>query len=293
MKLLRFEQNGALHIGVLQHDLIVPLTGLSGTYPTMLSIVAGGNDALVRVAAAVASETSRLALADVRLLAPIERPGKYLAIGMNYRKHLAEADKLGVARSAHQIWFNKQTTCLAGPYDPIEPGVTEKLDYEVELGVVIGRAAKAVPEDQARDHVFGYVVANDVSARDWQFHSSTFMMGKSFDTHGPIGPWIVTADEVPDPHDLELRCFVNGELRQRNRTDQMIANIWQQIAYLSTAFTLEPGDLLATGTPEGVGVGREPPVFLQPGDVVRCEIDGIGAIENTVAAHQGTGAAYD
>jgi len=141
-----------------------------------------------------------------------------------------------------------------------------------------------VSEADAKDHVFGYFVADDVSARDWQFHSPTFTVGKSFDTHGPIGPWIVTADEIPDPHALKLRCLVNGEVRQESDTSQMIFNIWKQIAYLSTAFTLEPGDLIATGTPEGVGVGMDPPKFLHPGDVVRCEVDGIGAIENRVIA---------
>jgi 2-keto-4-pentenoate hydratase/2-oxohepta-3-ene-1,7-dioic acid hydratase in catechol pathway len=227
--------------------------------------------------------TPTYSLTEVRLLAPIERPGKYLAIGMNYAKHLEEADKLGVARSKYQTWFNKQTSCLSGPYDAIEPGVTEKLDYEVELGVVIGQPAKRVGEADAQSHIFGYFVANDVSARDWQFHTPTFTMGKSFDTHGPIGPWIVTAEDVPDPHNLDLRAYVNGELRQQSNTRQMIHNIWAQIAYLSTAFTLDTGDLIATGTPEGVGIGRDPPVFLKPGDVVRCEIDGIGAIENRVA----------
>ena len=171
--------------------------------------------------------------------------------------------------------------------DPIEPGVTEKLDYEIELGVVIGAAAKGVKAADAYDHIFGYVVANDVSARDWQFHSPTFTMGKSFDTHGPIGPWITTADEVPDPHALGLRCFVNGQKRQDGNTGDMIFNLWQQIAYLSTAFTLDSGDLIATGTPEGVGIAMQPPVFLQPGDVVRCEIDGLGAIENRVVKPTG------
>jgi 2-keto-4-pentenoate hydratase/2-oxohepta-3-ene-1,7-dioic acid hydratase in catechol pathway len=247
-----------------------------------MSIVADGEQALGFLRGVIEATTPAHKLEDVKLCAPIERPGKYLAIGMNYRKHLEESDKLGVARSAHQVWFNKQTTCLSGPYDAIEPGVTEKLDYEVELGVVIGAVAKHVSEADAQAHVFGYFVANDVSARDWQFHSPTFTMGKSFDTHGPIGPWIVTADEIPNPHDLALRCFVNGEKRQENNTGGMIANIWQQIAYLSAAFTLEPGDLIATGTPEGVGVAMEPQTFLQSGDVVRCEIDGIGTIENRV-----------
>ena len=196
---------------------------------------------------------------------------------------MEESERIGVPAPKQQLWFNKQTTCLSGPYDAIDPGVTEKLDYEVELGVVIGAPAKGVSEADAHRHVFGYFVANDVSARDWQFHSPTFTMGKSFDTHGPIGPWIVTADEVPDPHALTLRCLVNGELRQESDTSQMIFDVWKQISYLSTAFTLETGDLIATGTPEGVGVGMQPPQFLQPGDVVRCEIEGIGLIENTVA----------
>lgn len=281
MKLLRYQLGTEAHLGAVKGDGIVPLAPLG--FGSMLEIVRGGAGALERVRRHVEASPAEVALDGATLLAPIERPGKYLAIGMNYKKHVEEADKLGVARSAHQVWFNKQTSCISGPYDAIDPGVTEKLDYEVELGVVIGAAAKGVNEAQAPSHVFGYFIANDVSARDWQFHSPTFTMGKSFDTHGPIGPWIVTADEIADPHALDLRCFVNGEKRQENNTGQMIANIWAQIAYLSTAFTLDPGDLIATGTPEGVGVGREPPIFLQPGDVVRCEIDQIGAIENRVA----------
>jgi 2-keto-4-pentenoate hydratase/2-oxohepta-3-ene-1,7-dioic acid hydratase in catechol pathway len=282
MKLLRFEVNGALQLGVLKGDGIVSLDALRAEYPSMQSIAAGGAKALGRVQSHVAANQPTLPLAKAHLLAPIERPGKYLAIGMNYRKHLAEAESLGVAAPKQQLWFNKQTSCVAGPYDDIDPGVSDQVDYEVELGVVIGAPAKRVSEAKARDHVFGYFVANDVSARDWQFHSPTFTMGKSFDTHGPIGPWIVTADEVPDPHALRLRCFVNAKVRQDSNTSQLIYNIWQQIHYLSTAFTLDSGDLIATGTPDGVGVAMKPPQFLQPGDVVRCEIDGIGAIENRV-----------
>ena len=281
MKLARFDRDGA-RLGLVEGEDIVDLTDGGIGYPTMLDLIADADGWRARVEGA-AAQGSRQALADVRLLAPVERPGKYLAIGMNYAKHLEEADRLGVARAKHQTWFNKQTSCLSGPHDDIDPGVTEKLDYEVELGAVIGRRAKHVSEADASDHVFGYFVANDVSARDWQFHTPTFTMGKSFDTHGPIGPWIVTADEVPDPHALGLRAWVNGELRQSSDTSNMINDLWAQIAYLSTAFTLEPGDLIATGTPEGVGIGMEPPVFLKPGDVVRCEVDGIGVIENRVA----------
>ena len=286
MKLLRYSHGGAARLGVAQgaaDDRIVPLESLSGDYPTMLSIIEGGDAALARVRAIAEAGDGAFELDRGALLAPIERPGKYLAIGMNYAKHIEEAKRLGQPTPTQQFWFNKQTSCLSGPFDDIEPGVTEQLDYEVELGVVIGRAAKGVSEADAPGHVFGYVVANDVSARDWQRHSPTFTMGKSFDTHGPIGPWIVTADEVADPHALDLRCLVNGEVRQDSNTSELVYNLWQQIAYLSTAFTLHPGDLIATGTPSGVGIGMQPQRFLQPGDVVRCEIDGIGVIENRVA----------
>lgn len=279
MKLLRFDDEGMARLGVVRGDDIVLLDG----WASMLAIIAGGSEALADVARQRDSAARTVPLKDARLLAPLERPGKYLAIGMNYAKHVEEAKRLGQPTPSQQFWFNKQTSCIAGPYDDIEPGVTHMLDYEAELGVVIGKPAKGVSEADAKTHVFGYVVANDVSARDWQRHSPTFTMGKSFDTHGPIGPWIVTADEIADPHALKIRCLVNGEVRQDSDTSQLIYNVWQQIAYLSTAFTLEPGDLLATGTPEGVGVGMTPPTFLKPGDVVRCEVEGVGVIENRVA----------
>lgn len=282
MRLVRFSTAAGPRIGAVEGDKIFDLSATGLPFDTMLSLIGAGEAGMTAVHAARASANTFVPLDKSVLLSPIERPGKYLAIGMNYAKHLEEADKLGVPRSAHQVWFNKQTTCICGPYDDIEIGVSEKVDYEVELGLVIGKAAKGVSEGDARAHIFGYFVANDVSARDWQFHSPTFTMGKSFDTHGPIGPWIVTSDEIEDPQALDLRCFVNGELRQSNNTQNMIHKINEQIAYLSTAFTLEPGDLIATGTPEGVGVGMEPQVFLAPGDVVRCEVDGVGAIENTV-----------
>jgi len=282
MKLVRFDDAGTARLGVVAGEAVRPLDAIAARYPTMLSLIAGGDDALAAVRELVASEGPSFPLAGLALLAPIERPGKYLAIGMNYRKHIEEAKRLGAPTPPNQFWFNKQTSCIVGPFDDTDPGVTQALDYEVELGVVIGRTAKGVSVEDARDHVFGYVVCNDVSARDWQMHAPTFTVGKSFDTHGPIGPWIVTADEIPDPHALGLRCFVNGELRQDSNTEELVYSIWDQISYLSTAFTLDPGDLLATGTPNGVGVAMTPPQFLQPGDVVRCEVDGIGAIENKV-----------
>jgi 2-keto-4-pentenoate hydratase/2-oxohepta-3-ene-1,7-dioic acid hydratase in catechol pathway len=284
MKFVRFDAGAGPRVGVLTGDAVVDLQNLGLGSMTVLAIIAGGRDAVRDIATRVASASASHSLSAVRLLAPIERPGKYLAIGMNYRKHVAEAARLGVEEPKMQFWFNKQTSCIAGPFDDIDPGVSAKLDHEVELAVVIGKHAKGVAAKNALDHVFGYLVANDVSARDWQFHSPTFTMGKSFDTHGPIGPCLVTADEIADPQNLELRCWVNGEIRQSSNTSQMIHSVVEQIAYLSTAFTLEPGDLIATGTPEGVGIGRSPPVFLQPGDVVRCEVEHIGAIENRVVA---------
>jgi 2-keto-4-pentenoate hydratase/2-oxohepta-3-ene-1,7-dioic acid hydratase in catechol pathway len=282
MKLVRFEDVAGPRAGVVVGDAVVDLEPLG--FLDLSSVVRGGVGALSRITD-FASSAPSVPLASVRLLAPIERPGKYLAIGMNYRKHVEEGAKLGISEPKKQLWFNKQTTSITGPFDGIvKPEVSDQVDYEAELGVVIGAAAKHVCAADAADHIFGYFVANDVSTRDWQFHSQTMTMGKSFDSHGPIGPWIVTADEIADPHDLPIRCFVNGEELQSSNTGMMLHNIYEQIEYLSTAFTLEPGDLIATGTPEGVGIAKDPPVFLKVGDVVRCEIDGIGAIENPVIA---------
>lgn len=281
MRLARYEADGIVHLGVIQGEGVVPLDDLG--FESMAAIVSGGREALDRISEFAGGRGPEHRLGEVRLLAPLERPGKYLAIGMNYGKHVEEAERLGVPRQAKQYWFNKQTSCISGPHDPIDPGVSEKLDYECELAVVIGTPAKGVSTENALLHVFGYTVANDVSARDWQHHSPSFTMGKSFDTHGPIGPWIVTADEISDPQALELRTWVNGELRQSNSTANMIHSVAEQISYLSTAFTLESGDLIATGTPEGVGAAMEPPLFLKSGDLVRCEVEGIGSIENRVA----------
>lgn len=196
---------------------------------------------------------------------------------------VAERVARGGKAPESQVWFNKQVSCITGPYDPIEkPQVSERLDYEGELGVVIGKRCRHVKAENALDVVAGYVVMNDVTARDWQRKSPTWTLGKSFDTHGPIGPWIATKRDIPDPQALALKLWVNGQLRQQLSTAKMVYPIAEQIAYLSTVMTLEPGDLIATGTGSGAGWGMEPPVFLVPGDVVRVEIEGIGHIENRV-----------
>jgi len=282
MKLVRYLGGGAPALGRLLDDHIVPLAPIADRYPTMLQLIQGGVSALELVEATSVKGEHPVDLAGATLLCPIERPGKYLAIGMNYRKHIEEAERLGIPPPANQVWFNKQTSCLAGPYDDIAPGPTDQLDYEVELCVVIGRGAKAVRSENAAAYVFGYTIANDVSARDWQRHSTTFTIAKSFDTYGPIGPCIVTADEVGDPHGLAIRTMVNDEVRQSANTSDMLYSVWDQIAYLSAGMTLDPGDLLSTGTPSGVGISGVPPRFLRPGDTVRCEIEKIGAIINHI-----------
>jgi len=228
------------------------------------------------------AEGERLPLSSVELLAPIDDPQKFLGIGMNYAEHAKEAAAAGVPTPTSQFWFNKQVSCLTGPYADIErPRVSVQLDHEIELGVVIGRPTRHVSREDARSAIAGYLVANDVSVRDWlQKLSPTFTLGKSFDTHGPIGPWLTTDDEIADPLDLEMTLSVNGEVRQRGRTDDMIYDVYEQIAYLSQVFTLQPGDILATGTPSGIGAPTQ--TWLVPGDVVRAEIAGLGAIENRV-----------
>jgi 2-keto-4-pentenoate hydratase/2-oxohepta-3-ene-1,7-dioic acid hydratase in catechol pathway len=226
-----------------------------------------------------AADGPAFALADVRLEAPITDPQKFLAIGMNYQAHADEAAAAGIKTPTSQLWFNKQVSCINGPFDPVVlPSVSQQVDYEAELGFVIGKRCHHVSEADALSVIAGYVVANDVTARDWQFRSPTYTLGKSFDTHGPIGPWITTADEAPDPQALTLHLSVNGIERQRSSTGDMIYPIPAQVAYLSTVMTLEPGDVIITGTPSGVGIaaGR----FLKPGDVVRVEVDGLGHIEN-------------
>ena len=223
----------------------------------------------------------RFAVDDVRLLAPVQ-PRKFLAIGLNYADHIAES---GMQAPEFPIFFNKQVTCVVGPGDDIHmPRVSSLLDYEGELAIVIGERCRHVPVERAPDVIAGYTITNDLSVRDWQLRTPTMTMGKSFDTHGPLGPWVVTADELGDPHDRGIRTFVNGEERQNGNTREMVFNCFEQIAHLSQAFTLEPGDVIATGTPAGVGAVRQPfpEGLLKVGDVVRVEIDGVGALENTV-----------
>ncbi|MDO9313274.1 MAG: fumarylacetoacetate hydrolase family protein [Burkholderiaceae bacterium] len=283
MKLARFTIAGRTVVGIIDGDRAVPLSQLDLAAPeTLRELLAQGPQAIVRLAKALTEkQPAGHALADVRLEAPIPDAQKYMAIGMNYQDHADEAAKAGITMPKNQLWFNKQVSCITGPYDPIyKPRVSDKMDYEAELGVVIGKRCRYVSLEDAPSVVGGYFVVNDVTARDWQFKSPTFTLGKSFDSHGPIGPWITTADEIADPHALDMKLWVNGELRQQTSTGGMIYNIWQQIHELSQVMTLEPGDLIATGTCANVGIALGK--FLQPGDVVKVEIAGLGHIENAV-----------
>lgn len=245
----------------------------------MLALLAGHEGRLAALSEA-AHQPADFELSQVRLLAPIERPGKILALGLNYRDHAAEAN---LALPEVQTWFSKMTTAVNGPFDPVQlPQVSSKLDYEAELAFVIGKRVRHATREQAKASIFGYTCANDVSVRDWQLRTSQFVVGKSFDTHCPFGPWIVTADEIGDPQSLQVRCSVNGEVRQDSNTREMVFDVYSMVEHLSQAMTLEPGDLILTGTPAGVGAVAKTPRYLRAGDMVRVEIERIGFIENTV-----------
>jgi 2-keto-4-pentenoate hydratase/2-oxohepta-3-ene-1,7-dioic acid hydratase in catechol pathway len=276
LRLVTFTHEGARRWGRLEGDEVVDLSSTSLPHG-VLALLEAGDDALAAVRRA---HGPHLALADVRLHAPVLRPPKILGIGLNYADHARETSQ---KPPEVPLVFNKQVTATSGPFDPIvRPRVSPALDYEGELGFVIGRRCRHVPRAHARDVIAGFVVVNDVSVRDWQRRTPTMTMGKSFDTHCPFGPALVTRDEVADEGALEISTWVNGERRQHSSTDQLIFDCAALVEHLSTAFTLEPGDLVSTGTPAGVAVAMSPPKWLVPGDVVRVEIAGLGAIENRV-----------
>ncbi len=278
MKLARFSVDGQTRLGKVVGDQIVDISSAMPAAGDSMRLLLEHLDGARAAIAAI--DGPWLPLASVTLEAPIADPRKYLAIGMNYQSHVDEAAAAGVTAPQTQIWFNKQVTCINGPFADVDvPKVgPDKVDYEAEMGVVIGKRCRHVARDDARSVIAGYLVCNDVTARDWQFRSPTFTLGKSFDTHGPIGPWITTDDEIADPHALTMTLELNGEERQRATTGDMIYDIYDQIAYLSQVMTLEPGDLIATGTPAGVGIAGNR--FMKHGDVVRVAIEGLGAIEN-------------
>jgi len=278
MRLCRFDAGDGASLGVVEDDGGRDLGAVDPALPTEPAAASAMG---IERLEALTRQAPEHALADVRLLAPA-RPRKFLAIGLNYADHIAEAS---MEAPQFPVFFNKQVTCVVGPDDDVHmPRVSNLLDYEGELAIVIGARCRHVPVERADEVIAGYTIANDVSVRDWQVRTPTMTMGKSFDTHGPLGPWIVTPDELGDPHDLTIKTYVDDELRQDGSTREMIFDCFQQVAHLSEAFTLEPGDVIATGTPAGIGAFRQPfpEGLLKVGDLVRVEIDGIGALRNTI-----------
>lgn len=275
MKLVRFIVDGAVRTGALRGQGVVDLSDLAPS-GDVLSLLKARD----RVETALAADTATAyPLTEVQLAAPV-KPPKYFGIGLNYADHVEEA---GLDRPDVPTVFNKQPTCVIGSgQEIVRPRASEALDYEGEMAFVIGRRCRHLTRAEAPSVIAGYLVANDVSIRDWQTATPTITMGKSWDTHGPIGPWVTTADEVADPHALDIRTWVNGELRQSSNTRHLMFDCFEQIAHLSTVCTLEPGDVVATGTPSGVGALMQPPQWLVAGDVVTVEVEGLGRLENTV-----------
>ena len=283
MKLCTFTHGQRTRIGVVVGELVIDLPAVAPGLPaTMLEFLAAGDEAMAAAEAAQTKADVAFPVADVVLEAPVPRPGKILAIGLNYADHIAET---GAETPTVQMWFNKQHNAANRPYGSInKPVVSDMLDYEGELAFVIGKRAKHVPAERASEVIAGYCCGNDVSVRDWQAAARTMQIGKSFDTHAPFGPWIATADEVGDPHGLAIRTVVNDEVRQNSNTRHLIFNCFEQIAHLTKSFTLDPGDVIFTGTSSGVAAAMQPPKWLQVGDEVRVEIEKVGYIEHRVVA---------
>lgn len=290
MKIARFQNKGKEHYGLIQNDRLWSLDALpesfNRNFPRKIEDFISSQTAqktaekLFNEAKNSDLDAVSTPLSKARLLAPIASPPKILCLGLNFQTHVTETNE---KRPEEPVVFMKPHTAIVGPNDKIikRPFVKE-LDYEGELAVVMGKKAKDVPVSEALNCVFGYTILNDVSAREFQFRSSQWTLGKSFDTFAPIGPCITTCNKLPDPDNLNIKTWVNDELRQNGNTQDMISNVAEIIHHLSRVMTLEPCDLIATGTPSGVAMAMKPPRWLKDGDIVRVEIDGIGTLENTI-----------
>ena len=283
MKLITYEKDSKSFIGSIDEGGIVAFDNDPSIPKDMLGFLDEGLSSMEKAKSLHADKKNRIALSDVNLKAPISRPPKIIAIGLNYSDHLEEVKAAGreIDKPEVPMIFNKQSLSANGPYSEVhDPSVSEMLDFEGELTIVIGKKCRHVAKEDAHKVIAGYTIANDFSVRDWQLRVPTFTIGKSFDTHCPFGPAIVTPDEITDPHNLDIKTFVNGEERQSSNTKHLMFNCFDLVEHLSTAFTLEPGDLILTGTPGGVGVVEGK--FLKQGDVVKVEIDELGYIENKI-----------
>ncbi|MGI1668905.1 MAG: fumarylacetoacetate hydrolase family protein [Neptuniibacter sp.] len=283
MKIATFSFHGKTGVGLVENDLVTP-GWLDPDLPQEMKLLleAGKEEQkkLIQL-----QGKGDIPLSEVTLLAPVQNPQKFLGVGLNYADHIEET---GLETPSFPTIFNKQSSCIVGPEAAIHrPKVSEKLDYEGELALVIGKQCRHVPKEKAAEVIAGFTIVNDVSVRDWQVKSPTWTLGKSFDTHGPMGPWIVTSDEI-DPHNLELKTWVNDELRQHSNTRHLIFDCYQLVETLSTVCTLYPGDVIATGTPSGVGVKMKPRGYLKEGDRVTVEIEHLGSLSNPVIAEPDT-----
>ena len=283
MKLVSYKIHDKINIGALKEDFIVPFSNDPNIPNDMLSFLEAGKKIMTLAEDVVKKNQNIIPMDSCRLINPILRPPKIIAIGLNYQDHLEEIRAIGreVDDPEVPMIFNKQSTSACGPFEDIhDPKVSDKLDYEGELAFVIGKKCRHVPRSEAHNVIAGYCVSNDVSVKDWQLRVPTFTIGKSFDTHCPFGPAIVTADEISDPHNLQIKTEVNQEVRQNSNTKNLIFNCFELVEHLSTSFTLEPGDLILSGTPGGVGVADNK--FLKEGDEVKISISELGYIENKV-----------
>ena len=283
MKLITYEKDSKSFIGSIDEGGIVAFDNDPSIPKDMLGFLDEGLSSMEKAKSLHADKKNRIALSDVNLKAPISRPPKIIAIGLNYSDHLEEVKAAGreIDKPEVPMIFNKQSLSANGPYSEVhDPSVSEMLDFEGELTIVIGKKCRHIAKEDAHKVIAGYTIANDFSVRDWQLRVPTFTIGKSFDTHCPFGPTIVTPDEITDPHNLDLKTFVNGEERQSSNTKYLMFNCFDLVEHLSTAFTLEPGDLILTGTPGGVGVVEGK--FLKQGDIVKVEIAELGFIENEI-----------
>lgn len=287
MRLVTYRDAQGVHVGALRGESVVALDGVAAN---MLALIDAGAAGLDEARAALERGDAGAPLGAVQLLAPIPRPRQnVICLGMNYRAHAIES-ALGRGREPklpeHPVFFTKAATTVCGPDDdiPLDERVTQQLDYEVELALIIGRAGKNIAAADALSHVFGYTILNDITARDLQDLHQQFFKGKSLDRSCPLGPCIVTADELPDAGALGIRLRLNGETRQDSSTSDLIFDIPTTIAILSAGMTLEPGTIISTGTPSGVGLGRTPPSYMRPGDRIEAEIDRIGVLRNRVVA---------
>jgi 2-keto-4-pentenoate hydratase/2-oxohepta-3-ene-1,7-dioic acid hydratase in catechol pathway len=279
MEILRYESSAGPRLGLLVDDQVAPLGVDIDSRTGVEALLDIGADELSALCTTARRRSERCALSQLRLVAPVPRPGKILAVGLNYATHVAES---GLAAPEVPTIFAKLVNTIAGPYDAIQrPSVSPEVDYEGELAFVISKRCHLVPRSRAHEVIGGFFAFNDVSVRSWQRASSQWTMGKSFDTHAPSGPWVTLAGDV-DPHDLGLRTWVNGDLRQETSTSDLIFDCFSLVEHISQAVTLEPGDIIATGTPGGVGFLMDPPQYLRPGDTVKVEIEGLGALVNPV-----------